>query len=126
MLIMEDPPIHDVHRKLLARMFKPRKVESLEPKIREFCTQALDPLVGTGGFDFVTDLGAQMPVKIISTLLGIPEDDLCTRSGAHMSMTGTRGSARFSATSTGLLNKTLQRVADSRRMTLSSAGSNPL
>jgi len=75
MLIMEDPPIHDVHRKLLARMFKPRKVESLEPKIREFCTQALDPLVGTGGFDFVTDLGAQMPMKIISRLLGIPEDD---------------------------------------------------
>ncbi|BBY09232.1 cytochrome P450 [Mycobacterium noviomagense] len=75
MLIMEDPPVHDVHRKLLARMFTPRKVEALEPKIREFCAQALDPLIGTGRFDFVADLGAQMPMKVISMLLGIPEDD---------------------------------------------------
>jgi cytochrome P450 len=74
-LIFEDPPIHDIHRKLLARMFTPRKINALEPKIREYCAQALDPLVGTGKFDFVTDLGAIMPMKVISALLGIPEDD---------------------------------------------------
>jgi cytochrome P450 len=74
-VIFEDPPIHDIHRKLLARMFTPRKVNGLEPKIREFCAQALDPLVGTDRFDFVTDLGAVMPMQVISALLGIPEDD---------------------------------------------------
>jgi cytochrome P450 len=75
LLIMEDPPIHDVHRKLLARMFTPRKIAELEPKIREFCAQSLDPLIGTGGMDFVADLGAQMPMKVISMLVGIPEND---------------------------------------------------
>ncbi len=75
MLIFEDPPIHDVHRKLLSRMFTPRRIAALEPMIREFCAQCLDPLVGSGRFDFVTDLGAQMPMKVISSLLGIPEDD---------------------------------------------------
>ena len=75
LLIMEDPPIHDVHRKLLARMFTPRKIAALEPQIREFCAQSLDPLIGTGRIDFVADLGAQMPMKVISMLLGIPEDD---------------------------------------------------
>lgn len=75
MLIFEDPPIHDVHRKLLSRMFTPRRIAALEPMIREFCAQCLDPLAGSGGFDFVTDLGAQMPMKVISSLLGIPEDD---------------------------------------------------
>ena len=75
MLIFEDPPIHDVHRKLLSRMFTPRKISSLEPMIREFCAQLLDPLVGSGRFDFVADLGALMPMKVISMLLGIPEDD---------------------------------------------------
>jgi cytochrome P450 len=74
-VIFEDPPIHDIHRKLLARMFTPRKVNDLEPKIREFCAQSLDPLIGSGRFDFVADLGAQMPMKVISMLLGIPEDD---------------------------------------------------
>jgi cytochrome P450 len=74
-VIFEDPPIHDIHRKLLSRMFTPRKINELEPKIREFCAQSLDPLTGSGRFDFVADLGAQMPMKVISMLLGIPEDD---------------------------------------------------
>ena len=74
-LIFEDPPIHDIHRKLLARMFTPRKINALEPKIREYCARCLDPLVGTGRFDFVNDLGAQMPMRVIGMLLGIPEDD---------------------------------------------------
>ncbi|WAC54052.1 cytochrome P450 [Gordonia sp. SL306] len=74
-LIFEDPPIHDIHRKLLARMFTPRKIFALEPQVREFCAASLDPLVGTGKFDFVKDLGAQMPMKVIGMLLGIPEED---------------------------------------------------
>lgn len=74
-LIFEDPPIHTTHRKLLARMFTPRKIAALEPKIREYCAQALDPLVGTGRLDFITDFGAIMPMRVISALLGIPEDD---------------------------------------------------
>jgi cytochrome P450 len=75
MLIFEDPPVHDIHRKLLARMFTPRKINELEGKIREFCARSLDPIVGTGRFDFVKDLGAQMPMRVIGMLLGIPEDD---------------------------------------------------
>jgi len=73
-LIFEDPPIHDVHRKLLARMFTPRKINDLEPKIREFCAHSLDPLVGGDSFDFVGDLGAQMPMRVIGMLLGVPEE----------------------------------------------------
>lgn len=74
-LIFEDPPIHDIHRKLLSRMFTPRKVYALEPKIRQFCADSLDPLLETGKLDFVKDLGAQMPMKVIGMLLGIPEED---------------------------------------------------
>ena len=48
---------------------------AIEPKVREFCAQALDPLIGSGGFDFITDLGAQMPMRTIGMLLGIPESD---------------------------------------------------
>jgi cytochrome P450 len=73
-IIFEDPPIHDVHRKLLARMFTPRKINDLEPKIREFCAHSLDPLIGGGSFDFVGDLGAQMPMRVIGMLLGVPDE----------------------------------------------------
>jgi cytochrome P450 len=74
-IIFEDPPAHDLHRGLLSRVFTPRKVNALEPKIREFCARTLDPLVGAGGFDFIGDLGAQMPMRTIGMLLGIPEQD---------------------------------------------------
>jgi cytochrome P450 len=74
-IIFEDPPSHDLHRGLLSRVFTPRKMNAIEPKIREFCARSLDPLVGAGGFDFIADLGAQMPMRTIGMLLGIPEQD---------------------------------------------------
>jgi len=74
-IIFEDPPDHDLHRGLLSRVFTPRKMQAIEPKVREFCAQSLDPLVGAGGFDFIRDLGAQMPMRTIGMLLGIPEQD---------------------------------------------------
>jgi cytochrome P450 len=73
--IFEDPPIHTMHRGLMSRVFTPKKMNALEPKLREFCAQSLDPLVGAGHFDFIADLGSQMPMKTISMLLGIPETD---------------------------------------------------
>jgi len=75
LILFEDPPIHDIHRKLLARMFTPRKIAELESKIREYCARCLDPLIGTGRLDFVADLGAQMPMRVIGMLVGIPEAD---------------------------------------------------
>jgi len=74
-IIFEDPPVHTVHRGLMSRVFTPKKMNALEPQIRDFCARSLDPLIGAGGFDFVRDLGAQMPMRVIGMLLGIPDQD---------------------------------------------------
>ncbi len=74
-IIFDDPPRHDLHRGLLSRVFTPKRMAAIEPKVREFCARSLDPLVGSGRFDFVADLGAQMPMRTIGMLLGIPEQD---------------------------------------------------
>jgi cytochrome P450 len=74
-ILFEDPPVHDVHRSVMSRVFTPKKMAAIEPKVREFCARSLDPLVGSGGFDFIRDLGAQMPMRTIGYLLGIPEED---------------------------------------------------
>jgi cytochrome P450 len=74
-VIMEDPPTHAIHRALLSRLFTPRQIASLEPKAREFCARRLDEARETGRFDFVADLGLQLPMRVISMLLGIPESD---------------------------------------------------
>jgi cytochrome P450 len=73
--IFEDPPLHTAHRGVLSRVFTPKKMNALEPRIREFCAAVLDPLVGTDRLDFVLDLGARMPMAVIGMLLGIPVQD---------------------------------------------------
>lgn len=74
-LLFEDPPLHDLHRRLLSRVFTPRRMLAVEDLVRGFCVRELDPLVGAGGFDFIADLGAMMPMRTIGYLLGIPEAD---------------------------------------------------
>jgi cytochrome P450 len=74
-LIFEDPPVHDIHRSLLVKVFTPRRVSALEPQVREYCRRCLDPLVGEERFDLIAALGAEMPSKVIGMLLGIPESD---------------------------------------------------
>ncbi|MDG4669155.1 cytochrome P450 [Mycobacterium sp. 236(2023)] len=74
MFLMQDPPTHDTYRRALGRMFTPRKMRELESTTREFCARSLDPLVGTGGFDFIAHLGADMPMRVICSLLGIPDE----------------------------------------------------
>jgi cytochrome P450 len=73
--IFEDPPAHTVHRRLMSRVFSPRHVAELEDSVRRFCVQCLEPLVGSDRFDIIASLGAQVPMKTISLLLGIPEAD---------------------------------------------------
>jgi len=75
LVIFEDPPDHEISRGLLSRVFTPRKMNALESKVRRFCAQCLDPLVGADRFDFIANLGAQMPIRVIGMLLGIPEED---------------------------------------------------
>lgn len=74
-ILFEDPPLHDAHRALLARLFTPRRMAEIEPEVRDYCVRSLDPLVGSGSFDFIADLGSQMPMRVIGMLLGIPEED---------------------------------------------------
>jgi cytochrome P450 len=90
-ILFEDPPLHDAHRALLARVFTPRRIAAIEPQVRGYCARSLDPLVGSSGFDFVADLGSQMPMRVIGMLLGIPEEDqeaLRDRIDAGLSLEG--------------------------------------
>jgi cytochrome P450 len=74
-VLFEDPPLHTMHRGLMSRVFTPRRMNALEEQVRQFCAACLDPLVGGDRFDFVADLGAEMPMKVIGMLLGIPDAD---------------------------------------------------
>ena len=74
-MIMMDPPLHDAFRKVVSRAYTPRRIAALENRIGELCAEYLDPFVGEDGFDFVQDFGMRLPVMVISTLLGFPQED---------------------------------------------------
>jgi cytochrome P450 len=74
-VLFEDPPEHTVHRKLLSRMFTPRRIAELEERTRQFCVELLDPLVGRDRFDVIAEVAKPVPTRVISMLIGIPEPD---------------------------------------------------
>jgi len=74
-MIFMDPPRHTGFRKVVSKTFTLAQVGKLEARIRELCSGYLDPLVGSGGFDYLVEFGAKLPVMVISSLLGVPEED---------------------------------------------------
>jgi cytochrome P450 len=74
-MIFQDPPEHEALRKLVSRAFSPRRIAALESRIRELVVRYLDPFVGSGGFDYVADFGAQLPAMVIGSMLGVPPED---------------------------------------------------
>ena len=74
-VMWEDPPLHTTHRGLMSRVFTPKRMAQLEDQVRAYCIRCLDPLVGSHGFDIITELGSMLPMRVIGMLLGIPEQD---------------------------------------------------
>jgi cytochrome P450 len=72
--IFDDPPRHTMYRALLSRAFTPKKMSVLEAQMRHFCSEVLDPLLGSERIDFVRDLGEHLPMRAIGMLLGIPDE----------------------------------------------------
>jgi cytochrome P450 len=72
-LILKDPPEHTLHRKIVARLFTPRRISQLEPFIRATATRLLDGVMERDSFDLVHEFSFRLPLDVISELIGIPE-----------------------------------------------------
>lgn len=74
-MVMQDPPVHTEFRKLVARGFTPRQVESVEPKVREFVIERIERLRADGGGDIVSALFKPLPSMVVAHYLGVPDED---------------------------------------------------
>jgi len=74
LIIMIDPPDHNRLRVLVSRVFTPRAIGAMEPMVREIVTRFLDE-ADPKKFDVVADWSTKFPVEIISTMLGVPEEN---------------------------------------------------
>ncbi|MBF6331000.1 cytochrome P450 [Nocardia transvalensis] len=70
-----DPPKHTRMRGLVTRAFTNRRVQSLEPRVREIARGLLEPLVERGSFDLMSEFAGPFPTHVISELVGVPEAD---------------------------------------------------
>jgi len=73
-ILFEDPPLHDLHRGLLTRVFTPKRMHAIEPLVRRYCARLLDSLLDAGDIDVIADFGVFVPMRTIGFLLGIPEE----------------------------------------------------
>lgn len=75
MIIAMDPPRQMALRRLVSKAFTPRRVAELEPRVRALTTKWLDPLVARGEGDFIQEFAAKLPMDVISTMLGVADED---------------------------------------------------
>ncbi|MEV8455783.1 cytochrome P450 [Streptomyces sp. NPDC052095] len=70
-----DPPHHTRLRKLVAREFTARRVESLRPRVQEITDGLLDAMMPAGRADLVDALAFPLPMTVICELIGVPDLD---------------------------------------------------
>jgi cholest-4-en-3-one 26-monooxygenase len=70
-----DPPLHTKYRRLVNMGFSPKRVNRLEPAIRTMAARIVDDIVQRGECDFVTDIAAELPLRVIVEMMGVPQAD---------------------------------------------------
>ena len=74
-MINMDAPRHTKLRKLVNRGFTPRMVAALEASVRQQARHIVQTVAPKGACDFVEEIAAALPLKIICDMMGIPESD---------------------------------------------------
>ena len=67
---------HARRRAPVARTFAFKLMDAMRPKVIETATELIEPRIGAGPVDFVGEIAAQIPARIIADILGIPRSDL--------------------------------------------------
>lgn len=73
--ISSDPPFHHDARRLLLPAFSPQAINRLEDGTRAYCIELLDAVEGQDVIDAAIDYAQNIPVRVISNMLGFPDED---------------------------------------------------
>jgi cytochrome P450 len=69
-----DPPRHTWSRRLILPWFSHHRVDSYEPMTRQLCNELIDRVIDTGRADAAQDYAQRIPSRVISWMLGVPDD----------------------------------------------------
>ena len=72
-----DPPVHTRVRRLASTAFAPQQIRSMKGWIETMTSELLDDVAKAGpGVDFIERFAWQLPLRVITGILGAPEDDI--------------------------------------------------
>jgi cytochrome P450 len=75
-MLVVDPPEHTRYRRLVSKVFTPRAIDALRPRIVELCEEILDRIDARaavdGRVDLATEYAGLVPVTVIAEILGVP------------------------------------------------------
>lgn len=74
-IVAMDDPRHAQQRKLVQSAFSPRAIKRLTETVNRLADEIVDELRAQGEFDFVTAVGANLPLQVICDLFDIPKPD---------------------------------------------------
>lgn len=72
-MIAMDDPRHARLRRIVSAGFTPRMLKQLEDSVQRIATEIVDRVAEQGECDFVVDVAARLPLRIVCDLMGIPE-----------------------------------------------------
>ena len=72
-MINLDDPRHARLRRIVSAGFTPRMLARVEADVQRVAAQVVDAVAPRGSCDFVTDIAAELPLRIICNLMGIPK-----------------------------------------------------
>lgn len=70
-----DPPVHNMHRKLVMSAFTPRAAAAQETMIRAIAREAVASIDPGAVTDLVESLAVPVPMYVIAEMLGVPRSD---------------------------------------------------
>ena len=77
-MINMDDPRHARLRKIVSAAFTPKMLKAIEDQVAIAAREIVDEVIAKGGGDFVTDVAARLPLKVICDMMGIPESEYDT------------------------------------------------
>lgn len=75
-MLVSDPPEHTRLRRPVSRAFTPRALDGLRARMHDTVDGLLRNLAGRSSCDLVTDYCSQIPLAVITEMLGMPPDEM--------------------------------------------------
>ena len=74
-MLNKDPPLHAKLRRLVRHGFTPAMAQNQADHIRDLARSIVDQVAHKGECEFVTEVAAELPLRVICEMMGVPLED---------------------------------------------------